>query len=73
MLIGAVQSGLSVLPLQYPPVRRDDNVTDDYFGTVVHDPYRWLENTDSNATLACKHPSLSSKVLQPEVSHCEPL
>ncbi|WP_133496169.1 prolyl oligopeptidase family serine peptidase [Stakelama pacifica] len=29
--------------LTYPQTRRD-NVTDDYFGTKVADPYRWLEN-----------------------------
>lgn len=48
-----MQTGLSVLPSQYPAVRREDNVTDDYFGTIVPDPYRWLEDTDSNETLAC--------------------
>jgi prolyl oligopeptidase len=32
--------------LSYPEARRDD-VTDDYHGTRVADPYRWLENPDS--------------------------
>lgn len=50
---GATQGGISVLPSQYPYVYRD-NVTNDFFGTTVADPYRWLENTDSNATLACE-------------------
>nr|QOL01125.1 putative extracellular protein CSOL_049 [Pseudococcomyxa simplex] len=49
---GAVQSGLVVLPSQYPPVYREDNETADFFGTIVSDPYRWLENTDSNETTA---------------------
>ena len=53
MHAGAAQGGISVLPSQYPPVYRD-NVTDDFFGTVVADPYRWLENTDSPETLACE-------------------
>ncbi|BDA42018.1 Prolyl endopeptidase [Coccomyxa sp. Obi] len=48
---GAVQSGLVVMPSQYPPVYRDD-VTTDFFGTIVVDPYRWLEDTDSNETAA---------------------
>ena len=42
-----------MLPSEYPPVWREDNVTQDFFGTIVSDPYRWLEDTDSNATLAC--------------------
>jgi hypothetical protein len=44
-----------VLPSQYPPVYREDNETADFFGTIVSDPYRWLENTDSNETTACAH------------------
>jgi prolyl oligopeptidase len=30
----------------YPPARRVDQ-TDDYFGTKVSDPYRWMEDVDS--------------------------
>jgi len=32
--------------LSYPITKKDD-VVDDYFGTKVADPYRWLENLDS--------------------------
>ena len=28
------------------PPTRTVNQTDDYFGTAVEDPYRWLENSD---------------------------
>ena len=37
--------------LQYPQARKD-TVTDNYFGTVVADPYRWLENDTSAETAA---------------------
>jgi len=35
--------------IQYPAARTSDAV-DDYFGTKVRDPYRWLEDADSPET-----------------------
>jgi len=38
-------------PLRYPTARQSDQA-DDYHGTQVRDPFRWLEDTDSPETRA---------------------
>lgn len=38
------------IPLTYPATRKDDAVSDNYFGTVIKDPYRWLEDDQSDET-----------------------
>jgi len=38
------------ITVKYPETRKDSTVKDDYFGTIVSDPYRWLENDTSAET-----------------------
>lgn len=38
--------------MKYPPIARRDTVADNYHGTPVADPYRWLEDPTSSETLA---------------------
>ncbi|HRH60205.1 MAG TPA: prolyl oligopeptidase family serine peptidase, partial [Chitinophagaceae bacterium] len=40
------------IDVKYPATKKDTTVKDDYFGTTVYDPYRWLENDTSAETAA---------------------
>ena len=42
----------AISPKPYPETFRDTTVSEDFFGTPVSDPYRWLENDTSDATAA---------------------
>ncbi|MBC7536041.1 MAG: S9 family peptidase [Ferruginibacter sp.] len=41
---------LKSITVKYPQTRKDTTVKDNYFGTAVADPYRWLENDTSAET-----------------------
>lgn len=51
LLSGSPATAAGAAAYAYPPAPRGD-VTDDYFGTTVPDPYRWLEDSSSAATQA---------------------
>lgn len=48
---GIIVGACSSSKIEYPAAPMDETVTDDYFGTVVADPYRPLENDTAPATL----------------------
>src|SRR5688572_11622570 len=43
-------SELKTIDVKYPPTKKDTTVKDNYFGTEVADPYRWLEDDTSAET-----------------------
>ncbi|MGV3762653.1 MAG: S9 family peptidase, partial [Parapedobacter sp.] len=47
----AIQPAAAITLLPYPATAKGE-VTDNYFGTEVADPYRWLENDTAAETKA---------------------
>ena len=60
----AVNAAAELPQLTYPVAERQD-VVDDYFGTKVADPYRWLENDTSAQTAASPRRPVSTSSTTP--------
>ena len=45
-------TAFKAIDVKYPQTKKDSTIKDDYFGTSVADPYRWLENDTSTETAA---------------------
>lgn len=52
LMLTNCKSKMKIATLPYPDTRMDTTVVDDYFGTRVADPYRWLEDDNSAETAA---------------------
>lgn len=53
---------------KYPSVRRDDSVKESHGGTEVADPYRWLEDPDSEETRAFV--AAQNEISEPYLAGC---
>jgi prolyl oligopeptidase len=51
MAVSATTASFGQSPLKYPQTKKGD-VVDNYFGTQVNDPYRWMEDDRSTETAA---------------------
>jgi hypothetical protein len=51
-------SNMTKLDWTYPTVRRDETVKEELHGHIIADPYRWLEDPESEETKASIHSSI---------------
>jgi len=61
-------SAVTTTTMNYFPARKDESVADDYHGQKIADPYRWLEDPDSEDTK--KFVEEQNKISGPYITAC---
>ncbi|CAH1103199.1 unnamed protein product [Psylliodes chrysocephalus] len=56
------------MSFKYPEALRDESIKDNYFGNEIIDPYRWLEDPDSEETQA--YVNAQNKITRPFLEDC---
>lgn len=67
-MVSGTESTTSISNFNYPVARKDETIVDDFHGTKISDVYRWLEDPDSDETIAFVNEQ--NKISQPFLENC---